>query len=87
MCRKTLTSCRTEKDFLGYIQYKGGEIIRCTHGVKIIGPKKPGYAVIHSNHKKELATGTRAALIKALIAIGLGGISLGIFIINKLAGG
>jgi len=86
MCRKKLTTCRTEKDFLGYIQYKGGEIINCAHGVKVFGPKKPGYAVIHSNHKKELATGTRAALIKALIAIGLGGMVIGIYLTRFLGG-
>jgi hypothetical protein len=87
MSKKNLEACRTDRDFLGYVQFKGGEIIHCAHGVKIFGPKRPGYAVIHSNHKKELATGTRAALIKTLIAIGLGGLSIGIFIISKLAGG
>jgi len=86
MCKKSLQACRTDKDFIGYAQYMGGEIIHCTHGVKIFGPKKTGYAVIHSNHCKELATGTRATLIKTFIAIGLALVVLAKIILPALAG-
>jgi hypothetical protein len=71
MCKKTLRACRNKADFIGYARYKKARIVQGTHGVKIYGPK-PGYAVLHANHTKELATGTRAALIRTLIAIGLG---------------
>lgn len=70
--KKQLKQCRTAKDFIGYARYKDASIEQCCKGVKIYG-SKPGYAELHSNHTKELATGTRAALIKAFIAIGLAG--------------
>jgi hypothetical protein len=86
MCKKNLRQCKDGNDFIAWARSKGGIINQSTHGVKIYGPKS-GYALIHNNHVRELATGTRMALIKVLIAIGLGGLSIGIFIINKLAGG
>ena len=75
MCKKTLRSCRTKADFIGYVRHKKGRIVQGTNGVKIYGTK-PGYAELHANHTKELATGTRATLIKTLIAIGLGVIAI-----------
>jgi len=86
MRKKNLRQCKEGNDFIAWARSKGGIINQSTHGVKIYGPK-PGYALIHNHHARELATGTRMALIKALIAIGLGGMAIGIFIINKLAGG
>jgi len=71
MCKKNLRSCRTSRDFIGWVRHKKGEIIPSGDGVKIYGTK-PGYAELHANHTRELATGTRATLIKTLIAIGLG---------------
>lgn len=73
MAKKTLKACRTASDFVGYAQSHGGEVITCGKGVKIINGRKDQYAVIHSNHPRELATGTRSALVKAFIAIGLAG--------------
>jgi len=74
MAKKTLKACRTASDFVAYAQAHGAEVVTCGKGVKIFaGERKDQYAVIHSNHPRELVTGTRAALIKAFIAIGLAG--------------
>jgi hypothetical protein len=86
MCKKSLQACRTKTDFIGYAKYKKARIVQGTHGVKIYGTK-PGYAELHSNHCKELATGTRATLIKTFIAIGLALIGLALFVLPALAGG
>jgi hypothetical protein len=78
MANRSLEQCRKSKDFIKYAKSNGGHIENCTKGVKVYGPNGApdntncGYALIHSNHPKELKTGTRAALIKAFIAIGLG---------------
>jgi hypothetical protein len=73
MAKKNLKACRTASDFVTYAQAHGGEVVTCGKGVKIFKGSKDQYAVIHSNHPRELATGTRSALIKAFIAIGLAG--------------
>jgi hypothetical protein len=73
MAKKTLKACRTASDFVAYAQAHGGEVITCGKGVKILKGRKDQYAVIHSNHPRELASGTRSALIKMFVAIGLAG--------------
>jgi hypothetical protein len=73
MAKKNLKACRTASDFVAYAQAHGGEVVTCGKGVKIFKVRADQYAVIHSNHPRDLATGTRAALIKAFVAIGLAG--------------
>ena len=73
MAKKTLKACRTANDFVAYAQAHGAEVITCGKGVKILKGRTDQYAVIHSNHPRDLATGTRLALVKAFIAIGLAG--------------
>jgi len=73
MAKKTLNSCRTANDFVRYAQRNGADVVDCKKGVKIYGDRPDQYAVIHSNHPRELATGTRSALVKALISIGIAG--------------
>ena len=73
MAKKKLTACRTASDFVAYAQANGGEVVSCGKGVKVFKDKSAGYAVIHSNHPRELASGTRAALVKAFVALGLAG--------------
>jgi len=71
---KTLDSCRTANDFERYARKHGARIVRCKKGIKVYGPDgREMHAVIHNNHPKELATGTRCALVKTFIAIGLAG--------------
>jgi hypothetical protein len=79
VCKKLLKQCETPGDFIRYSCHKGGKIIKSKKGVKIQGTK-PGYVELHSFHNRRLANGTRAALIKGLIAIGLGGMMIGIWI-------
>jgi len=73
MAKKQLDACRTPKDFVGYARGKGAVIEPCSKGIKIFPPngRRDEYALIHSNHPRELATGTRYALIKKLLALGL----------------
>jgi hypothetical protein len=85
MCKKNLNQCKDPNDFIQYAKHKKGTIVVCGKGVKIYGPVPTGYALIHSNHPRELAKGTRMAIIKALIAIGLGVISLAAYILPALA--
>ncbi len=73
MAKKTLKACRTANDFVAYAQAHGAEVVTCGKGVKILKGRPDQYAVIHSNHPRDLATGTRLALVKAFIAIGLAG--------------
>jgi hypothetical protein len=86
---KTLQSCRKAKDFIGYAEQHGGQVVQTNGCVKVFEPKgNGGYATLHANHPKELATGTRAALIKAFIAIGLGVLTpLSCLIAALLSGG
>jgi len=91
MC-KALYQCRNANDFIRYAKHKRTEmgddsvaVVVCGKGVKVYGPVPPNYALIHSNHPRELATGTRKAIIKALIAIGLGIIGIGVYILPALA--
>ena len=71
MSKKTLEQCRDGKDFERYALAHGGSVVTSGKGIKIYGPNgNSGYAVLHCNHPKELATGTRCALIKALVALG-----------------
>lgn len=84
MC-KNLNQCKDPNDFIRYAKRKKGKVVSCGKGVKIYGPVPPGYALIHSNHPRELATGTRMAIIKAFIAIGLGMIGLTAYILPVLA--
>lgn len=77
MAKKNLEQCRTAKDFIKYAERQGGVVEGSKKGVKVYGPND-GFAVIHSNHPRDLATGTRAALIKALVAIGLGVVLCGL---------
>ena len=74
MAKKNLNACRTANDFVGYAKRNGGTVVPCKKGVKVYGDKKDQCAIIHSNHPRELATGTRSALVKAFVAIGLAGI-------------
>jgi hypothetical protein len=80
MGKKRLDQCKTGPDFVGYARRttrkRGGSVKEIKAGVLVKGPPDgpapDDCAVIHSNHPRELATGTRAALIKKLIALGLG---------------
>ncbi len=73
MSKKNLQACSKATDFISYAEDHGGKVKTCGAGVKVYGPNgNGGYVSIHANHPKELATGTRAALIKAFIALGLG---------------
>lgn len=77
MAKKNLDQCRTGNDFERYAVAHGGRVESCSNGVKIYGTngQRNGdypYVLIHSNHPRDLATGTRAAIIKGLVAIGLG---------------
>ena len=73
MAKKRLEACRKPDDFIEYSLGKGAIVENCAKGVKIFPPdgRRDEYALIHSNHPRELATGTRHALIKKLLAIGL----------------
>ena len=73
MAKKRLDACRDAKDFIGYAKSRGAVIENCSKGVKIYPAdgRRDEYALIHSNHPRELATGTRWTLIKKLTAIGL----------------
>ena len=90
MCKR-LNQCKDAQDFIRYANHKRTEIgetvsvVACSNGVKVYGPIKPNYALIHSNHPRELATGTRMAIVKALISIGLGMIGLATYILPALA--
>lgn len=77
MTKKNLDRCRTGHDFERYAVSRGARVETCSTGVKIYGSngQRNGdypYVLIHSNHPRDLATGTRAAIIKGLIALGLG---------------
>ncbi len=70
MSKKSLNQCKTANDFISFSEKKGLIIKNCTKGVKIYNPERDDqYAVIHSNHPHELATGTRIALIKKIGAL------------------
>jgi hypothetical protein len=74
MAKKTLEQCKTHQDFVRYAKKNGATVEQCKKGVKIYNGDSAQYAVIHSNHRKDMATGTRSALIKAFLAIGLAAI-------------
>ena len=92
MCKR-LNQCKDAQDFIRYANHKRTEIgetvsvVACSNGVKVYGPIPPNYALIHFNHPRELATGTRMAIIRAFIAIGLGVIGLTVYILPALARG
>lgn len=87
MCKKKLIQCRTSSDFIRYARVRGGRLVPSKKGVKVYGPTPCGYVEIHSNHPHELATGTRAVIIKAFVAIGLAIIGLAAILLPALAGG
>jgi len=90
MAKKSLDQCRDGREFERYALAKGARVEQCKAGVKIYAPggqwngDRP-YVLIHSNHPHDLPNGTRAAIIKGLIALGLGVIILGLPIILQLA--
>jgi len=89
MAPKTIRNCRKASDFIAAIEKQGGCVENCGKGVKIYGPdgRRDQYAVIHANHPRELATGTRAALIKGLLAIGFAGLIACTVLSQTLYGG
>ncbi len=77
MAKKNLEQCRDGQEFERYALAKGGRVEQCKNGIKIYGPNGQNngeypYVLVHSNHPHDLPNGTRAAIIKGLIAIGLG---------------
>ena len=69
MAKKKLKDCRSGKDFVKFAEKKGAEIRngKGSHA-KVVNEKG---MVIIPRHKNDLATGTRRAVINALIAMGI----------------
>ena len=68
---KNLKQCKTGKDFITYGEKHGGYVDRQTGSHAIM--KAPGGGTCPvPMHNRELATGTRIAIQKQFIAIGLG---------------
>lgn len=76
MAPKTIKTCHKPSEFIAAVEKQGGTVEICGKGVKIFGPdgRRDQYAVIHAWHPRDLATGTRAALIKGLLSIGFAGL-------------
>lgn len=70
MRKKTLEACKTHNDFVSYGKKHGGRVEPGSRHSKVYGPNGGMAPVPH--HKGDLATGTRFAIIKMFIAIGLG---------------
>ena len=69
MAKKKLKDCRSGKDFVGYAEKRGAEI-RNGKGSHAKVVNKKGMAIV-PRHNKDLATGTRRAVIKAFLAMGI----------------
>jgi len=67
---KLLDDCRTARDFFSYAESKGGRIENGGRHTKIVGPG--GGRVAIPTHNGDILTGTRRAIVKMLIAVGLG---------------
>lgn len=69
MAKKRIEQCRTGKDFVKFAQKKGAEIEtgRGSHHKVYMGDDMIPVPV----HAKELATGTRFAIIKAFTRMGI----------------
>jgi len=72
MCKKSLESCHTYDDFVGYGKKHGARVEPGGRHTKIYGPTGGMVPVPH--HKGDLATGTRYSIIKMMSAIGLAGL-------------
>lgn len=89
MAPKTIKICRKASEFIAACEKQNGIVENCGKGVKIYGPdgRRDQYAVIHAGHPRELATGTRAALIKSLLSLGFAGLIACMVITQTMYGG
>lgn len=82
MTKKHLSECRSSGDFLNYGE-KQGAWLEAGAGSCIKVCTERGKAIVH-HHPGDLAKGTRAALVKAFLALGLGALLAGL--VMNLAG-
>lgn len=70
MAKKSLTQCRSGKEFIAYAASHGAEIRNGGRHTKVVGPN--GGTCPIPNHPGDLPTGTRHSIIKMMTLIGLG---------------
>ncbi len=73
MGKKRLDQCKSGKDFVNYASKKDDVILTNGKGshMKVYRPKRGGTIV--PRHNKDLPTGTRRAIMKAFVAMGITG--------------
>jgi len=76
--KKDLNALRTSRQFLAWAEKHGGDIRRGKGSH--IHVRKNGIIVTIPDHPGDLATGTRRAIVKAFIAMGMGVLVLAMLI-------
>ena len=75
---RSLAGCRKSRDFVAYAVEHGAEVVNGgRHGVKV---SYHGCRIPVPDHPGELATGTRRAIVKSFIAIGLSLLALALIV-------
>ena len=75
MGKKSLSDCKSGKDFIGYAEGHGGYVDRQVGSHAVVKSPSGGICPVPV-HNGDLPTGTRRSIIKLFTAIGLAGLVL-----------